>query len=836
VKVITKSRSPKKRITHLNFDNKNKLWISVNGEGIYLLENEKYVVFPWNEKLPFKNIRSVFFDSENRLWVGTNKGVIVIYNYDSVKKYSYKFITKKIIRTFAEDENLNIWMGSTQNGIFIYNKGQIIKFNFGNKLSDKGIIKIATYGKEVWVGTLKGGINLLIKSQIHSLGMNNGFKNDYINSVYEDKNGEILIGTRKGIYKLEKPLISNSVKKLKILENEHIFAINRSNENELILGTRYNGLFIIGKHSIKNHTIADGLKSNFVRAIYVDNDDSIWIGTNAGGVSILKGNKIENLKIKKNLSSDLISFIHKSKDGKYWIGTSGGGVNIVDNKGNVKYLNKTNGLKGNIISSIAEDDAGDIWLSINGGGLALIKDNKIHTFTTAEGLYTNTILNILVDKNKNIWCSTPYGIFKITKNSIDNYLSGKVREIKYRNFDKSDGMISDKSTGASPQTASITSKGILLFSTMYGLVLVNPNSIFEETNKIKLYIDKIIINNSNYNPEEVYAISPNPDRVEFRFGLIDFKNPSKVNYKYKLIGFDKSWIDLMGNKNIVYTHLPYGKYKLKIIGFDKGNKKNLVSIEKEIFIEPYFWETLTFRIISPILLILFLIFLTKYIVNKKHERKIKLIEAACALENERMRISRDMHDEFGLSLSKINLLTEIVKQNISDKIKTNKIINEISLSGRSLAESMDEIVWAVNPKNDRLDKMLYYLTNFFENYLTLTTIQFKYKIPDEIPSVFVSAEFRHNIFCVIKEGINNSIKHSGASLIELIFEYNAPELNILLIDNGKGIDKNKIFEFRNGIKNMTKRIDLLGGNLEINNVDTGGVKLDIRLTLKMTQK
>ena len=397
-------------------------------------------------------------------------------------------------------------------------------------------------------------------------------------------------------------------------------------------------------------------------------------------------------------------------------------------------------------------------------------------------------------------------------------------------------MISDKFTGASPQTAAITSKGILLFSTMYGLVLVNPSSIFEETNKIKLYIDKIIINNSNYNPEEVNAIPPNPYRVEFSFGLIDFKDPSKVNYKYKLIGFDKSWIDLMGNKNIVYTQLPYGKYLLNIIGYDKGNKKNLVSIEKEIFIEPYFWETLTFRIVFPILLILFLIFLTKYIINRKYERKIKLIEAECALENERMRIATDMHDEFGASISKINLLTEIAKQKINDKIKTNKIITEISNSGRALAESMDEIVWAVNPKNDRLDKMLFYVTNYFENHLELTEISFHYEIPDEIPDVFISADFRHNIFCVIKEGINNIIKHSGATKIDLIFEYVAEKLIIELKDNGKGIDENGKSKFGNGINNMRNRIKKLGGNIIISNSATGGVLIEIDVVIKMTQK
>ena len=226
-----------------------------------------------------------------------------------------------------------------------------------------------------------------------------------------------------------------------------------------------------------------------------------------------------------------------------------------------------------------------------------------------------------------------------------------------------------------------------------------------------------------------------------------------------------------------------------------------------------------------------MILVTRYINKKKYEQRIKSLEAEKALEKERMRISTDMHDEFGASLSKISLLSEIAKNNFSDRTKIERLVNEISDSGRTLAASMDEIVWAVNPKNDRLDKMLYYISSYFQDHLSLTGISFKVKIPEEIPGTFISAEVRHNIFSVIKEGINNTLKHSGASILELVFKYDADQLSINLMDNGCGIDFKNISEFSNGISNMKKRMESIGGNIDIENKADGGVAIRIKIAI-----
>lgn len=814
-----------KRISALTFDGDNVLYLGSGSHGVYKKINGRFINIIDGNRLPSRHIRKLFVDSDKNLWVATNKGLVIFRYSNGSLQNKCEIITGQIVNSITQDNDKNIWIGTLKRGILIYSRGKLLKFSTGNGLSDNIITQISVYGDNIWVGTNKGGINLIRKAQIFSIGKKEGLAEDYVNSVYEDEDGSILIGTTSGIYKTRLPFSRKACVKLPILKNDHIFAINRNPAGDIMVGTRYNGLFIYGKNGVARYNMSNGLDVNFIRCLFTDRDSSVWAGTNGGGIAVIKNGKIRKITRENGLSSNLIAFIHKSRDGKYWVGTSGGGINILDKDGDIKIINRDDGLGGNIISSIYEEKSGNIWLTINGGGVSLIKQGKVHTFTTSDGLFTNVILNLVCDSSGTFWFSTPKGIFSVRKSSFTDYMSGKIKQVRYRYFDSSDGMIASRCVGTSPQTAAITRGNTALFSTTRGLVEIDPSLIKTGDEKIRLYFNRVLVNNYPEKTRALTSIPPNPERIEFSFGAINFRSPDKIHFKCRLTGVDKNWIDLGRNKNIGYSHLPYGKYTFYLAGYDPGNNKMIGETKISFFIEPHFWETLYFRIFFSLFIIILLVLLTRYINKRQYVRKINALEAEKALEKERMRISTDMHDEFGASLSKISLLSEIAKNNISNKSRLEDLVNEISDSGRTLAASMDEIVWAVNPKNDRLDKMLYYISNYFSNHLSLTDISFRVQIPDELPGSFVSAEVRHNIFSVIKEGMNNTLKHSGASQIELIFSYTGGVLQIQLADNGRGINFGAVNEFNNGLNNMKKRMDSIGGNIEIRNGKKNGVEI-----------
>ncbi len=211
---------------------------------------------------------------------------------------------------------------------------------------------------------------------------------------------------------------------------------------------------------------------------------------------------------------------------------------------------------------------------------------------------------------------------------------------------------------------------------------------------------------------------------------------------------------------------------------------------------------------------------------------MKKIEAEAALERERIRISKDMHDELGASLTKISLMSDLAKRNLTGNIQLENDLNKISEASRNVASTMDEIVWAVNPKNDTLEKTIYYVVQYIEEYLSTTEIEFVINIPDTIPVHFIHAELRHNLFLVIKEAVNNIVKHSGADTVQLKIVIENSVFNLQLEDNGSGIDFAHVDQFSNGLKNMRKRIEDFKGRFEIVNTQPTGIILNIKLPLK----
>ncbi len=812
-------------ISYLTIDRNNELWVCAGDRGVYKYKNGKFNLLIDKSKIPGRRVISLFVDSFNRLWIGTNEGLLLFKN---IKEHS-KLITRKKIHYISEDSDHNLWLGTIKEGILIYHNGKLLKYTAENELSDNGITKIAIYGNDIWVGTNKGGINLIRKSRIFSIGKKEGLLEDYVNSVYEDKDGSILIGTTGGLYKLREPLSNQPLIKINKLNDEYIFAIKRNRSGDLIIGTRYNGLYILKKNKIINYNLSNGLKTNFVRCVFVDDDGSIWIGTNGEGISILKDGKIRHLTRNNGLSYNLISFIHKTIDGKIWIGTTGGGVNVIDKKGNIKIIDKSNGLPGNLVSAIYEEPNGNIWLTINRGGVTLIKENKIYNFSTSDGLYSNIIFNIVYDRDNTFWFPTTKGIFSVKKTEFYNYAAGKTKQISYRHFDESDGMIAKSCVGSSPQTTALTKNGLALFSTVKGVVVITPSLLDESKEEASLYFDHILVNNKPFNLNKVKTLDPNPERIEFFFGAINFQNSKKLNFKCQLSGIDKNWIELGKGKSVGYSHLPYGNYKFRLVSYDPGNNVELASTEINFFVTPYFWETFYFQFFSALSLIIILILITRYINKRKYEKRIKTLEAEKALEKERTRISTDMHDELGAGLTKVSILLGMAKENFKINPEQNEHIQKIIDAANDIEDTMDEIIWSVDPKYDNFRELVNFVTNYAQTYFEDTDIKSRFDIPIEIPDYPLTVEQRHQILSIIKEAFTNVVKHSDANEVILKVKDFDNEFELQIKDNGKGFEPGGKGSMCHGLDNMEKRSKSLGLILNIETKQGTGTTIKLSI-------
>ena len=204
------------------------------------------------------------------------------------------------------------------------------------------------------------------------------------------------------------------------------------------------------------------------------------------------------------------------------------------------------------------------------------------------------------------------------------------------------------------------------------------------------------------------------------------------------------------------------------------------------------------------------------------------MEKQQAIEKERTRIASDMHDDLGAGLSTIRFLSEKVKRNSFSDVTKNDA-EKIAVNSNEMVQKMNEIIWAMNEKNDTLEDLLFYTRSYAVEYCEENNLDCATYLPETVPAVFVSGEIRRNVFLTVKESLHNIVKHANAKKVTIDFKINAALL-VTIKDDGKGLPENGKGS-GNGLRNMQKRIESVNGIFEI--VNTDGVIVKIKVPLQL---
>ena len=201
------------------------------------------------------------------------------------------------------------------------------------------------------------------------------------------------------------------------------------------------------------------------------------------------------------------------------------------------------------------------------------------------------------------------------------------------------------------------------------------------------------------------------------------------------------------------------------------------------------------------------------------------------MATERARIARDIHDELGASLTKIHKLAEMMDQARETRTDSNQVSKAISHTARDTIQTLDEIVWAVNPKNDTLKEMADYFVFFTEDFLRPSGLACQLNVPLNLPDIPVTAEVRHNLFMILKESLNNAVKHAGPSTVKFSLNYVAGQLDLEIADTGQGFASEATSHPGDGLENIRRRVKALGGELNIKSGLGQGTSLRVHLSL-----
>ncbi len=227
----------------------------------------------------------------------------------------------------------------------------------------------------------------------------------HINTLFEDQNGGLWIGTRsKGLALWKNNHLTIFTDKNGLPGND-INCINQDSSGTLWIGTYGNGLACYKNGSFKTYSHPAQTKARYIESIFTDRFDTVWVGTNGNGILKFKNGRFFPLSQKNGLYNGHVRDIIRDSQDRVWVATSGGGITIIDHN-KIQYLNTNNGLSSNVILSLYQDHTGTVWIGTEGGGIDRYVDGKITNFSTSDGLSNDVVADLFEDNQGDLWMGT----------------------------------------------------------------------------------------------------------------------------------------------------------------------------------------------------------------------------------------------------------------------------------------------------------------------------------------------------------------------------------------------------------------------------------------------
>ena len=774
-------------------DGIGNLYAGTWGYGLLrVLVNEKKLM-PVGEKGVVLTYTSQQLSGQNFLWIASN-GLTGFNDKDQIQSHlthesdnSFSLRNDAISSLYTDNQG-QLWIGFEKKGIQVLSPGNqliknhVIPHNDEHEIGSVGVI--VKKGNDLFAGgwykdaLCKLDHDFKIERWWKYLPSNENNGSSNVNDIYFDKDGLMWLATANGL-------------------------ITISEKNNEIKNYRYD---------------TSVLKRSFFLKILPEGDSVYWLAGYHNGLSRFSL-LTHNLELYNPKPLTLFWKIVYDRSGYMWCADNDGVLERFDRKAKTFKTFNFDSLteKSSYYDVVYDSTSNILWVTSTNGLLRVNPENfKAKLFTEADGLPTSRVNLLTFDQKHRLWIATDKGLSLYNK-----------QKNSFRNFYLNNGLASEKLD----HSLSVGGDGKLYIGNDNSIMVMDIDSIENDTLVSPVYITGIYENGKLLQPklkgdQKTIDLNYYQNNFSFDFAIIDFINSEDNQLLYKLDSWDNDYLKTKKG-SVNYNKLPPGEYVFHVKGINHNGTENKIGDSIKIIIHPPFWKTTWFISLLSIALLTMLILTVRYVAQRNLKEKLLMLEKEQAVERERNRISRDMHDDLGSGLTKIAIMSEVVKKQIHDPEKARQQLENISESSRELVDNLQDIIWVLNPKNDTLDSLAAYIREyalkFFEPFET--DVQFDY--PEKFPEIKLSEETRRNIFLAIKESFNNIAKHAWCNTVKISIKYSSSQLHLMIKDDGKGFDPAQVRPFGNGLINMQNRIEQISGQYKIASKPGEGTRIEI---------
>lgn len=739
----------------------------------------------------------------------------------------------------CEDRNGHLVVGTLGAGLFWFDgEGRATHLQRTNGLSNDYILSLQLDREgSLWIGTDGGGLNRL-RRQVFDVVTPT--RDRVVQTVSEDAAGGMWIGYNGGgvdYWREEKAQPWST----RIGGREwQVRAVLADRQGRVWVGTWGGGLLQKQQDQLVKAPGADVVHP-VVFSLYEGKDGSIWAGTQ-GGLARLDGSGWRSFTGRDGVPGDGVRAVVEDRDGVVWLGTAGAGLGQFRG-GKFVPVTPPDSRPGEDIASLFVDSEGTLWAGTYGRGLLRWKAGRWNRFTSHEGLLSNSVGSIVEDGTGYLWISSNAGVLRVARSSFDEVASGKLALLPGPSYGRSDGLPARECTLGSQPGAWKGSDGRIWVPTIRGLAAVQPAGVEPNTQPPPVTIESVLLDGQAVEAGALRAVWPSTlvvpagrERVEVHYTSLNLAAADRARFRYWLEGHEKGWTEAGSTRVARFSNLSPATYRLHITACNEDGVWNPEGCLLMFVVEPPFWRTWWFLGVCSLALLGSVVGVVNRVSVHRFKRQLRSMEQQQMLERERTRIARDIHDQVGANLTQVALLGELIETDKEFPADVEVHAQQISRTARDTTKVLDEIVWAVNPANDTLEGLVTYFCKHAQEYLTVAGVRYRYDVPQQIPATALPPDVRHNVFLAAKEAVTNVVRHSGATEARVRLLLHPDRFVLEVEDNGRGLGgmDPEAARLRNGLSNMRKRMDDVGGRFTIESAATAGAIVRLSCPLHPT--
>ena len=781
-----------------------RLIVGIKGGGLRQVVGDKLEAYPIrgatnsNATLPDRDIdaNKLLRDRDGGLWIGTNqRGLIHVHHGRTDVFTAESGLSSNIIAGLFEDREGNIWV-STAGGLDRFRELPVSTVSTKQGLSSDHVNSvIAATDGSVWIGT-GDGLTRWQKGQTTIFRKADGLPDDTVQSMYQDIAGRIWVFTGHG------------------------------------LAWFNNGRFVS----------VVGVPSTEVYSITGDNAGNLWLSGDRGLSHLREGRLIENLPWATIGDRQRARVILFDQDrGGLWLGGlwGDGGVNYFkDGQIRLSYTS-ANGLTKGSVSGLRLDRDGAVWAATQPGGVSRIKDGRITTLTTRNGLPCDRIHWTTEEDDRSLWLYTACGLLRIPHSQVDAWMSDPARRVEPTLWDATDGAMPWVSPSSFGPTFAEAADGKLWFVTREDIEVVDPPHL--ALNKIAppVHVERVVADGKTYwqnIPEASLSSLHLPARIhdlQIFYTALSLVAPEKVHFKYRLAGQDNDWREVVNDRDVQYSNLGPGTYRFRVIACNNSGVWNEQGDSLVFLVAPAYYQTNWFRALCAVLVLALVWAIYQIRVRQlRHDFTLTLD----ARVRERTSIAREIHDTLLQSFQGLMLRFEVVSQLLPERPIEAK--ERLEGAMRQAADAITEgrdAVQGLRASTVQTNDLARAINTLGEELANDPTNQGSpaFRVTVEGEARDLHPILRDEIYRIGAEALRNAFHHAQARQVEVEIRYDHQQIRLRVRDDGKGIDPAVLSghgrEGHFGLPGMRERANAIGGELVVWSEVNAGTEVELRI-------